>query len=115
MITSAELQKLSEEAEKRAKETRRTNYINEHVRKPATLSNFYTWLPLVILAGSWLVGFVIWPGYHSAIVIPTIIAASVMRQLIDWQQKAYKKKILKAEAEFNEFLSRENFKFRTRY
>ena len=128
MITSDELQKLSEEAEARAKETRRSNYIDEHVRKPAILSNRYDWIftdclyPAVLVGGCCLAGYAILTNQSDLLLIILIITWYVRLGLHKgvawqrdgrqaWKQARYQKKVRKAEAKFDELVRKENLQF----
>ena len=112
MLTSDELQKLSEEAEARAKEARRSNYINEHAPKPAILSGDIEGILLLIGAGSYVLSFVIWPAYLFVFLLFMLTMVALSRG-VAWQRDRYQKKTRKVEADFDELLKKESLLFRT--
>ena len=116
MLTSDELQKLAKEAEERAKETRRSSYINEHVYKPAIVSNRYIlgWSFYVILGCGCLYSLVIRHDSFDQLVLMGITMVNVWVVLwlvISWQGDRYQKKVRKAEAKFDELVRKENLEF----
>ena len=113
MLTSDELQKLAKKAEERAKQIRRFNYINEHAPKPPILSSRYEyWLYVIILVGGCLAGFFIWRDQNQVVSACALFAVLALKLFVSWKRKMYQEKIRKVEVDFNDLLSKENFKLR---